>query len=64
MISFHQSRRTLVSPSAVAYDPTNDVILMSHWEVMFLRAEAALRYGTADNDKTMYDNAVTAHFHI
>ncbi|MBK8825317.1 MAG: SusD/RagB family nutrient-binding outer membrane lipoprotein [Saprospiraceae bacterium] len=49
-------------PSAVAYGPTNDVILMSHWEVMFLRAEAALRYGTADNDKTMYDNAVTAHF--
>ncbi len=49
-------------PSAVAYGPTIDVILMSHWEVMFLRAEAALRYGTADNDKTMYDNAVTAHF--
>ena len=31
---------------------TNDVILMSHWEVMFLKAEAALRYGTADNVKT------------
>ncbi len=49
-------------PSAVAYGETNDVILMSHWEVMFLRAEAAMRFGTADDEKAMYDAAVTAHF--
>lgn len=49
-------------PSAVAYGESNDVILMSHWEVMFLRAEAAMRFGTADDEKVMYDAAVTAHF--
>ena len=35
---------------------------MSHWEVLFLRAEAAMRFGTSDNEKAMYDAAVTAHF--
>lgn len=49
-------------PSAVAYGEANDVILMSHWEVMFLRAEADMRFATADNDKQMFDAAVTAHF--
>jgi len=49
-------------PSAVAYGQTNSVILMSHWEVMFLRAEAAMRFGTADDEKEMFDAAVTAHF--
>lgn len=49
-------------PSAVAYGESNDVILMSHWEVMFLRAEADMRFGTADDEKAMYDAAVTAHF--
>jgi hypothetical protein len=46
----------------VSYGDTNPVILMSHWEVMFLRAEAAMRFGTADDEKAMYDAAVTAHF--
>lgn len=50
------------SPSAVAYGEANDVILMSHWEVLFLRAEAAMRFGTSDDEKSMYDAAVTAHF--
>ena len=49
-------------PSAVAYGEANDVILMSHWEVMFLRAEAAMRFATSDNQKAMFDAAVTAHF--
>ena len=49
-------------PSSVAYDAANDVILMSHWEVMFLRAEADMRFGTADNDAAMFNSAVTAHF--
>lgn len=49
-------------PSAVAYGEANPVILMSHWEVMFLRAEAALRFGTGDSEKTMFEAAVTAHF--
>jgi hypothetical protein len=49
-------------PSAVAYGAANDVILMSHWEVMFLRAEADMRFNTADDQKAMYDAAVTSHF--
>lgn len=49
-------------PSAVAYAEDNDVILMSHWEVMFLRAEADMRFGTTDDEKQMFDAAVTAHF--
>ncbi len=49
-------------PSAIAYGEANDVILMSHWEVLFLRAEAAMRFGTFDDEKEMYDNAITAHF--
>lgn len=49
-------------PSEVAYGPDNNVILMSHWEVMFLRAEADMRFGTADDEKAMFDAAVTAHF--
>jgi hypothetical protein len=49
-------------PSDVAYGESNDAILMSHWEVMFLRAEADMRFNTADDQKAMYDAAVTAHF--
>jgi hypothetical protein len=49
-------------PSDLSYGESNDVILISHWEVMFLRAEAAMRFGTMDDEKAMYDAAVTAHF--
>jgi hypothetical protein len=49
-------------PSSVEYAINNPVIFMSHWEVMFLRAEAAARFGTADNDVSMFQNAIRAHF--
>jgi hypothetical protein len=49
-------------PSMVAYGPANDVILMSHWEVMFLRAEADMRFGTSDDETAMFNAAVAAHF--
>jgi hypothetical protein len=49
-------------PSDVAYAADNDVILMSNWEVYFLRAEAALRFTTGENEKQMFDAAVAAHF--
>lgn len=49
-------------PSEIAYAEDNDVILMSHWEVYFLRAEAAMRFGTGDDEKAMFDAAVTSHF--
>jgi hypothetical protein len=49
-------------PSSVAIASANDVILMSHWEVMFLRAEADMRFGTIDDETAMFNGAVTAHF--
>ena len=49
-------------PSSVAIGPANDVILMSNWEVMFLRAEADMRFGTNDDETAMFNAAVTAHF--
>ena len=51
-------------PSAVAYGASNEVMLMSNWEVMFLRAEAALRYGTGEDETGLFNNAVTAHFNF
>ncbi len=48
------------SPIAVA--PDNDVILMSNWETWFLRAEAAARYGTADDDVMAFGNAIMSNF--
>lgn len=38
------------------------VILMSDWEVWFLRAEAALKFGTSDDDASAFENAVAANF--
>ncbi len=48
--------------TAVTYGPGNPVILMSDWEVWFLRAEAAARFGTADDEATAFANAIAAHF--
>lgn len=45
-----------------AYGASNSVILMSDWEVWFLRAEAAARYGTADNDDAAFSNAISSNF--
>lgn len=48
--------------SSYAYGSTNSVILMSPWEVWFLRAEADARYGTSDNDTTAFENAIQSNF--
>lgn len=48
--------------SAIAYALDNPVVLMSPWEVWFLRAEAAARYGTADDETTAFTNAVQSSF--
>lgn len=37
-------------------------VLMSEWEVWFLRAEAAVRYSTSDDAATAFGNAVGANF--
>lgn len=49
-------------PSSVAYAKTNSAIFMSNWEVYFLRAEAAVKYNTQDDARTMFNNAVSANF--
>lgn len=48
--------------SDYAYGDKNSVILMSPWEVWFLRAEAAARYGTADDETTAFETAISTNF--
>lgn len=48
--------------SSYSYAEDNDVILMSPWEVWFLRAEADARYGTADDDVAALETAITLNF--
>jgi len=48
--------------SDIAYGPDNGVILISDWEVWFLRAEAAARYATSDDDAAAFANAVEHNF--
>ena len=48
--------------STYAYGATKPVILMSPWEVWFLRAEAAARYGTDDDETTAFETAVSSNF--
>lgn len=47
---------------SVAYGNANSVIFMSPWEVYFLRAEAAHRFGTSDNAEAMFTAAITSNF--
>lgn len=48
--------------SEYSYGDTNPVILMSPWEVWFLRAEADARYGTSDDAETAFTTAIELNF--
>lgn len=48
--------------SALAYAVDNPVLLMSNWETWFLRAEAAARYATSDDEESAFGSAVSANF--
>lgn len=48
--------------SEYAYSETNPVILMSPWEVWFLRAEAAARYNTSDDEEMAFETAIELNF--
>lgn len=48
--------------SEYSYSATKPVILMSPWEVWFLRAEADARYGTSDNGDTAFSTAIELNF--
>jgi len=49
-------------PADVAYSASASTILMSDWEVWFLRAEAAVKYNTGDDAGQAFSNAVAANF--
>ncbi|SFC82439.1 SusD/RagB family nutrient-binding outer membrane lipoprotein [Algibacter pectinivorans] len=48
--------------SDYAYGADKPAILMSPWEVWFLRAEAAARYGTADDEVMAFETAIDLNF--
>lgn len=48
--------------SEYAYSATKPAILMSPWEVWFLRAEADARYGTSDDAETAFSTAIDLNF--
>jgi len=48
--------------SEYAYGDSKPVILMSPWEVWFLRAEAAARYGTNNDAETAFTTAIDLNF--
>jgi hypothetical protein len=49
-------------PSDVAYGPAVPTIFMSNWETWFLRAEAAIRFGTGEDAAAAFTNAIVANF--
>ncbi|MBM1106107.1 SusD/RagB family nutrient-binding outer membrane lipoprotein [Aurantibacter crassamenti] len=48
--------------SEYAYGETKPAILMSPWEVWFLRAEADARYNTSDNAEAAFSTAIELNF--
>lgn len=48
--------------SAITYAIDNPAIFMTPWGVWFLRAEAAARYGTADDELNAFSSGVSSHF--
>lgn len=48
--------------SPIAYGEANSVVLMSPWEVWFLRAEAAARYQTDDDALAALTNGIETNF--
>ena len=59
---FTNSKANYSVAGSNAYGKANGVILMSPWEVWFLRAEAAARYGTADNATSAFNSAISSNF--
>jgi hypothetical protein len=49
-------------PSAVTYSAGVPTIFMSNWETWFLRAEAAVKFGTSDDATAAFAAAITANF--
>ena len=61
-LNFTAEDKDWSDPADIAYGPAVSTILMSNWETWFLRAEAAVKFGTADDAATSFDNAIVANF--
>lgn len=61
-LGFGTVREEFSQPGEAIYSATASTVFMSSWEVFFLRAEAAARYGTADDEAAMFNNAISANF--
>ena len=61
-LNFMAEDKDWSDPSDITYGPAVSTILMSDWETWFLRAEAAAKFGTADDAATSFDNAIVANF--
>jgi hypothetical protein len=59
---FTASKSDYSQMTDILYAADAPVILMSDWEVWFLRAEAANRFGTADDETSAFETAVAANF--
>ncbi len=59
---FTNSKANYSVGGSVAYGAANGVVLMSPWEIWFLRAEAAARFGTADDAGSAFESAVSSNF--
>jgi len=49
-------------PAPVTYGPAVPTIFVSNWETWFLRAEAAVKFGTADDATSAFESALIANF--
>ncbi|HXR79858.1 MAG TPA: SusD/RagB family nutrient-binding outer membrane lipoprotein [Saprospiraceae bacterium] len=61
-LNFTAEDKDWSDPADIAYGAAVSTILMSDWETWFLRAEAAVKFGTADDAATSFDNAIVANF--
>lgn len=59
---FTSVRQDYSQGSAIAYGSGVSTIFMSSWEVYFLRAEAAQRFGTGEDVSETFSNAISANF--
>ena len=59
---FTNSKEFYSRATGVVYAKDNSVIFMSPWEVWFYRAEASVRFGTADNAASAFGNAIVQNF--
>ncbi|XOV93872.1 MAG: SusD/RagB family nutrient-binding outer membrane lipoprotein [Bacteroidota bacterium] len=59
---FTAAKEEYSTSTPYSYAADNPVVLMSPWEVWFLRAEADARYGTADDETTAFASAISESF--